>query len=165
MIYLYAVVLVALLCSFITDRKKTCKALKIACKRFLKILPAFDGMLVLVSIVLTLIPNELIVRYLGKSNMFKGTLAASFIGSVTLMPGFIAYPLCGILLQKAVSYTVISAFTTTLMMVGFVTFPIEKKYFGTKVTVIRNVLSFFTALVVAVMTGIFFGEIIPWIFK
>ena len=155
----------ALACSFFADRTKTYKALKIAGKRFGKILPAFAWMLVLVSIVLALIPNELIVRYLGRSNMLTGTLVASFFGSITLMPGFIAYPLCGILLQKGVSYTVISAFTTTLMMVGFVTFPIEKKYFGTKVTVIRNVLSFFIALVVAVATGIFFGEIFPWISK
>ncbi len=165
MVYLYGAVALALICSFLADRAKTYKALKITVKRFGKILPAFAAMLVLVSIVLGIIPNELIVRYLGRSNMLTGTLAASFFGSITLMPGFIAYPLCGILLQKGVSYTVISAFTTTLMMVGFVTFPIEKKYFGTKVTVIRNVLSFFIALTVAVATGFFFGEIFPWMFK
>jgi len=156
-IYLYAVVLIALLCSFMADRSKTYKALRITIKRFGHILPAFVGMLVLVSIILTLIPNRLIVQFLGRSNMLTGTLIASFFGSITLMPGFIAYPLCGI--------TVISAFTTTLMMVGFVTFPIEKKYFGTRVTIVRNLLSFLIALVVAVMTGIFFGEIFPWIFK
>ena len=54
---------------------------------------------------------------------------------------------------------VLSAFTTTLMMVGVLSFPIEKAYFGTKVTILRNSLSFLTALVVAVMTGVFFGEI------
>jgi uncharacterized membrane protein YraQ (UPF0718 family) len=55
---------------------------------------------------------------------------------------------------------VLSAFTTTLMMVGILTFPIEKAYFGPKVTILRNVLSFLVALIVAVMTGIFFGEIL-----
>jgi len=54
---------------------------------------------------------------------------------------------------------VLSAFTTTLMMVGILTFPIEKEYFGIKVTIIRNVISLFIALIVAVITGIFFGEI------
>jgi len=163
--YLYAVVAIALICSFVADRSRTYKALKITYKRFGRILPAFASMLVLVSVILTLVPNRLIVQYLGTNNMFAGVLMASFFGSITLMPGFIAYPLCGILLQKGVSYTVISAFTTTLMMVGFVTFPIEKKYFGTKVTVLRNVLSFFIALIVAVATGIFFKEIFPWIFR
>jgi uncharacterized membrane protein YraQ (UPF0718 family) len=54
---------------------------------------------------------------------------------------------------------VLSAFTTTLMMVGVLTVPLEKKYFGMKVTIIRNSASFFIALIVALMTGLFFGEI------
>jgi len=54
---------------------------------------------------------------------------------------------------------VVAAFTTTLMMVGVVTYPVEKEYFGIKVTVMRNIISFFIALIVAVMIGVFFGEI------
>ena len=54
---------------------------------------------------------------------------------------------------------VLSAFTTTLMMVGVFTYPIEKEYFGMKVTVTRNIISFFIAIIVALVTGIFFGEI------
>ena len=54
---------------------------------------------------------------------------------------------------------VLAAFVTTLMMVGVLTYPIEKEYFGVRVTIIRNVLSLFIALVIAVMIGIFFGEI------
>ncbi len=149
-----------MLVSFITDRNKTYKAIKIAFKKFMKILPAFASMLVLVSIILGLVPDTLILHYLGKSNMSQGVLMASFFGSITLMPGFIAYPLCGILLKKGVTYTVISAFTTTLMMVGFVTFPIEKRYFGIRVAIIRNVLSLLIAIIVAILTGIFFGEIL-----
>jgi uncharacterized membrane protein YraQ (UPF0718 family) len=84
---------------------------------------------------------------------------ASLFGSITIMPGFIAFPLSGILLNKGVPYMVLSAFTTTLMMVGILTYPVEKEYFGVKVTIIRNIISLFIALAVAMMTGIFFGEI------
>ncbi len=56
------------------------------------------------------------------------------------MPGFIAFPLSGILLSKGVPYMVISAFTTTLMIVGVLSYPVEKAYFGTKVTIMRNVV-------------------------
>jgi len=160
MIYLYLVVFIALGVSFAADRKKTYGALKIAYKKFVKILPAFASMLVLVSIILALVPNSLIAHYLGRSNMVTGVLLASFFGSITLMPGFIAYPLCGILLKKGVTYTVIAAFTTTLMMVGFVTFPIEKRYFGWKVAVLRNGLSLLIALSVAMTIGILFGEVL-----
>ena len=159
MYYLHIVTLLALVISLLVNRKKTLKAARIALKRFLSILPAFLIMLILVSVVLFLLPDKLITQYLGSENILTGVLCGSLFGSITLMPGFIAFPLCGILLKKGVLYMVLSAFTTTLMMVGVLSFPIEKAYFGTKVTILRNSLSFLTALVVAVMTGVFFGEI------
>jgi len=159
MYYLHIATGLALLISFIANREKTLRAIKIAFKRFVTILPAFLNMLILVSIVLFLVPDKIISHYLGSNNIFTGVLLGSFFGSITLMPGFIAFPLCGILLKKGVLYMVLSAFTTTLMMVGVLTYPIEKEYLGTKVTIVRNVIGFFIALIVAVMTGIFFGEI------
>jgi len=159
MYFLYIIAGLAVLISFLVNRKKTLKALKIAAMRFINILPAFLMMLVLVSIVLFLIPDEVISIYLGINDRLVGVFWASLFGSITLMPGFIAYPLCGILLKQGVPYMVLSAFATTLMMVGVLTYPIEKEYFGIKVTVVRNVISLLIALVVAVMTGIFFGEI------
>ena len=85
---------------------------------------------------------------------------ATILGSITLMPGFIAYPMCGILLQKGVSYLVISAFTTTLMMVGILTFPVEKEYFGIRVALIRNVIGLIIAIVIAIAIGFIYGEIL-----
>ena len=123
------------------------------------ILPAFLTMIILVSIILFLIPDKVISNYLGADNKFTGVAIASFFGSITLLPGFIAFPLAGILLDKGVAYMVLAAFTTTLMMVGILTAPVEKAYFGIRVTVIRNVMSLFIALVVTVMIGLAFGEI------
>ena len=156
---LFAIAGFALLVSFIANRKKTVNAVKIAVKRFIHILPAFLVMLVLVSIVLFLVPDEVISHYLSGNNIYIGVLLASFLGSITLMPGFIAFPLGGILVGKGVAYMVIVAFTTTLMMVGVLTAPVEKEYFGIKVTILRNTISFFIALAVAVAIGIYFGEI------
>jgi len=157
--YLYLVAGLALLASFLVSREKTLQALKIAARRFVKILPAFLTMIILVSIVLFLIPDEVISKYLGGSDKFIGVIFASLFGSVTLMPGFIAFPLSGILLKEGVAYMVLAAFTTTLMMVGVLTAPIEKAYFGMKVTVIRNVMGLFIALFVTLAIGVAFGEI------
>jgi len=158
--YLYVLVGLGVATSFIASREKTFQALRIAARRFLNILPAFLMMLILVSVVLFFLPDEVITAYLGVDNRFVGTLFGALLGSITLMPGFIAFPLCGILLEKGVPYMVLSAFTTTLMMVGVLTYPVERAYFGAKVTIIRNTLSFLTALVVAAATGLLFGELI-----
>ena len=159
MIYLYIFTGLSIIVSFILNRQKTFKAFKIAWKKFIKILPAFLTMLILVSIILFLVPDRIISNYLGSNNKFLGMLFASFFGSITLMPGFIAFPLAKILLNKGVPYMVLSAFTTTLMMVGVLTYPVEKEYFGAKVTIIRNLISLIIALIVAIITGFFFGEL------
>jgi len=160
MYYLYILTGALLAVSLIKDPEKTARALKIASKKFFHILPAFLSMLVMVSIILFLVPNSLISHYLGGNGKLVGVIIASVFGSITLMPGFISFPLCGILLQKGVGYMVLSAFSTTLMMVGVITFPVEKAYFGVKVTILRNVISYFIALVIALITGIYFGEIL-----
>ena len=159
MYYAYTITGLMLIISFIINKQKTLKAIKIATIKFKNIFPTFITMLIFVSIILFLFPDEVISNYLGNSSKFISVLLASFIGSITLMPGFVAFPLSGILLTKGVPYMVLSAFTTTLMMVGIITFPLEKEYFGVKVTVIRNTISFSIALIVAVITGILFGEI------
>jgi len=160
MYYLYSVTGLALLISTLIDRKKTFTAIKISYKKFMNIIPAFLSMLILVSIILFFVSDKMISTYIGNNDKFFGIILASLFGSITLMPGFIAFPLCGILLKKGVSYMVLSAFTTTLMMVGFLTYPIEKEYFGAKVTIIRNVISFFIAIIVALSIGFFFNELL-----
>ncbi len=160
MAILYIITGSAISVSFIINRKKTFKALKIAFKKFIEIIPSFISMLILISIILFFVPDTVISKYLSGNNMLLSVFFASVFGSITLMPGFIVFPLCGILLQKGVSYMVLSAFTTTLMMVGVITFPIERRYFGTKITIIRNIISLGIAIIVALITGIIFGEVL-----
>ncbi|MFH1638839.1 MAG: hypothetical protein ABIB93_00745 [Chloroflexota bacterium] len=159
MYFLWILTGIALLGSLAASRQKTVQALKLAVKRLGAILPQFITILFLVSVVLYLVSDELITTYLVNENRFLAVLFATMLGSVTILPGFIAFPLAGILLASGVPYMVISAFTTTLMMVGVLTYPVERAYFGAKVTIIRNITSFLIALAVAFMTGVFFGEI------
>lgn len=159
MIGLYAVTGVAFIISLLVDRQRTKKAVKIAWKKFSKILPGYLKILMILSVVL-LVPNELIARYLGESSSYLGILIGGLFGSITMMPGFIAYPLAGVFLDLGVSYMVIASFVTTLMMVGVATYPVEKQYFGKRSTIIRNVTAFGIAMIIALSMGLFYGELI-----
>jgi uncharacterized membrane protein YraQ (UPF0718 family) len=159
MIVLLIITAVALTASLLASREKTAAALKIALKRFVHILPAFLGMLVFFAVAITLLPAEVVTVLLGRDNRWVGVLVASGTGSLTLMPGFIAFPLCGALLQEGVPRMVLAAFSTTLMSVGVLTCPLERQYFGWTVTIIRNGISLVIALIVAVVMGLVFGEI------
>ncbi len=72
-------------------------------------------MLALVSIVFFLIPDETLVRYMGEGSGVKGWITSAAVGSVALIPGFIAYLLCGILIKSGVVYPGIAVFITTLI--------------------------------------------------
>ncbi|NBG86910.1 hypothetical protein [Isachenkonia alkalipeptolytica] len=159
MIGLYAVTAIAFLISLLIDRERTIKAVKIGWKKFTKILPGYLKILMILSVVL-LVPNEIIARYLGESSSYFGIIVAGIFGSITMMPGFIAYPLAGVFLDQGVSYMVIAAFVTTLMMVGVATYPVEKQYFGKRSTIIRNVTAFGIAMIIALSMGLFYGELI-----
>lgn len=159
-ILFYAFVLILSLISFYYNKNKTKKAYKVAIKKLLNIIPSLIAMVILVSVVLYFTPEKTIVTVLGKNNKFLGVVLGLFFGSITLMPGFITFPLAGILLEKGVLYMVLSAFTTTLMIVGVLTYPLEKTYFGTKVTIMRNSISLIIAIFVALATGLAFGELL-----
>jgi uncharacterized membrane protein YraQ (UPF0718 family) len=144
-----------LIASLIANRKKTWTGIKKGVRMFLKLLPVLLLMLALISIVLFLIPNETLVKYMGEGSGIKGWITAALLGSVALIPGFIAYPLCGILIDNGVAYSVIAVFITTLMMTGFITLPVEAKFFGWKVSVIRNLVSLAAALFIGLIMGFF----------
>lgn len=159
MIALYIVTVVLVAVSFLADRHKTLTGIKIGVKKFRKILPNYLKLLILIAIVL-FFTEGLIVRYLGQENGLIGMLAGMLLGSVTMMPGFIAYPLAGVLVDRGVLYMVVAGFVTTLMMVGVLTYPVEKEYLGVKGTIIRNGVSFVIAAIIALSMGFVYGEVL-----
>ena len=144
---------IILLLSFILDKEKTVLGLKKGGKMLFNIFHPFLNILILISIVLFFIPDSLIVHYLGANSGWYGFGIAASIGSITLIPGFISYPLAATLLKQGATYAVVAVFMTTMMMVGVVTLPLEIKYFGKKAAIARNVLN----LIAAIIIGIFMG--------
>lgn len=150
------IAIIAIAASLFADRRKTWTGIKKGMVLFAKILPAILSVLILVSVALYLLPNELIVKHLGQDAGFTAYVFAAIAGSFALIPGFIAYPLAGIMVKTGVGYPVIAVFITTLMMVGILTLPIEVKFFSVRVAIIRNTLFFLGALIIGSLIGIFY---------
>ena len=154
-VYFAAAVLLAV--SFLKDKEKTRTAIKKAWKAFEHILPQFLGVLVLTGIIIAALDAETISKIIGRDSGWLGTLGAALVGSITLIPGFVSFPTAAILLQNGAGYMQIAVFVSTLMMVGVVTFPVERMYFGTKVTLVRNGLSF--------LFSFFVAAVIAWVHR
>ena len=150
---LYIIAISLLFLSFIKDKNKTKKALKKAWKALNNILLQLLFMVLLVSFLLTIIDNELILKLIGDESGWIGVIIAALVGAITLIPGFVAFPTANMLLESGAGYMQIAAFISTLMMVGVVTFPVETKFFGTKLAIYRNVLAFFFSFLVAFLIG------------
>lgn len=159
MLVLYALTLALLLLSLWASPAKTAAVLRTAGRQFAKVAPAFLLMMVCVAVALCLVPEAALARLLARESKWVATASAVGLGSVSVMPGFIAFPLCGILRDKGALYMVISAFSTTLMMVGVATFPLERTYLGTRLALARNLISLGIAVLVAIVTGFVFGEL------
>ncbi|MGM0396788.1 MAG: hypothetical protein ACQEP4_07000 [Bacillota bacterium] len=155
---LYVVTAAALAVSYFLNADKTLMGLKKGWKKFSKTLPTYLKLLMMISLVLML-TEGLIIDYLSQDNIFLGLISSLVLGSITMMPGFIAYPLARILVEKGVPFMVVAGFVTSLMLVGVVTYPLESKYFGPKATILRNSMSFVVAGLIAVLMGIFYGEV------
>jgi len=112
----------------------------------------------LFAISIAIIPESFISEAIGSGSGVGGLVVAIIIGSVAMMPGFIAFPLCGVLLSQGVPYYILAGFTLALMNVGFVTFPIQVQYLGFKVVILRNIIGIVAALLVAVVVAFAFGE-------
>ncbi len=153
-IALYVVTGVLLLVSFYKDKKKTKMALKKAWKAFENILPEFLVVILLVGLLLAIMNPEMISSIIGDKSGWFGVILAAVIGSITLIPGFVAFPMTALLLDGGAGYMQIGAFISALMMVGIVTIPVEIKYFGKKLTIYRNVLAFLFSFVVALVIGV-----------
>ncbi|QIB26524.1 permease [Caloranaerobacter azorensis] len=136
------------------DKKKTISSMKMAKNLMKNIIGEIIAVLFLIGLILTFIPPHIIKDFMGNSKVILSTIVSALIGSITLIPAFVAFPLVGSLVDRGASIIPIASFLTTLTMVGIVTFPLEKKNFGTKFAVIRNVLSFVFALFISFLMGV-----------
>lgn len=140
--------------SFVKDRVKTKQALKMAFGMGKGMLASILSIIFAIGLILTIIPPPEIAEFLSGRSVLLATVGGALLGTITLVPAFIAFPLVGTLVGAGVSVVPSVAFLTTLTMVGVVTFPLEKKEFGTKFTAVRNGLSFIFAIAIALVMGV-----------
>jgi len=152
-IILWSITAVFLGVSYKLKKRETVNGFKKAKKMISSMLPQILMILLVIGLILGIIPTETIQKVLGENQTIVSVIIASVFGSITIIPGFVAFPLVGSLVDQGANYAVAAAFLTTLTMVGVATFSLEKKQFGTKFTILRNVFSFGGAIVIALILG------------
>lgn len=153
-IAVWAITIVFLIISFFKSKEKTLQSLKKALQMGKGMIISILSIIFLIGLILTFLPPDQIAVFIGKQSPMLATVLAAAFGTVALVPAFIAFPFVGTLVKAGVGIMPAVAFLTTLTMVGIVTFPLEKKEFGMRFTVVRNSLSFISAIVIALVMGV-----------
>lgn len=152
-IILYTLALTLLILSFLKDKSKTLKAIKSAFKSFENIMPQFLGIIIFISLILAILDPETISKLIGSDSGFLGVLISSAIGSIALMPTFVAFSTGNSLLQNGAGFSQVGALISTLTLVGVMTLSLESKYIGKKATFLRNFIAFLFSFIVAFILG------------
>jgi uncharacterized membrane protein YraQ (UPF0718 family) len=150
---IYGLTFSFLLYSLSKSKEKTIKGFKKGLMALNKSLPGLLAVIGIVGLTLGVLSPEVIERFLGEQAGLVATFGAAIVGAITLIPSLIAYPLAASLLRSGATVATISAFITTLVMVGFVTAPMEIKELGKKFTIVRNALGFIAALIIGAIMG------------
>ena len=90
---LYGAAILGLMISFVKDREKTKLVLKKAWRSLENILPSILAILLLIGFILTFLDAQAISKLLGTDSGAFGMVIAAVVGCVTLIPGFVAFPL------------------------------------------------------------------------
>lgn len=152
-ILMWIITIIFTIYSLKKDKEKTLNALKNATKMGRSMALSIFSIIFLIGLVLAFIPANSIASFIEMQNPIIATIGSAFLGAITLIPAFIAFPLVGTLVDASINIVAAVAFLTTLTMVGIVTFPLEKKEFGLKFTLTRNILSFIFAILIAICMG------------
>ncbi len=132
----------SLFLSFVSGRDKALFSLNKFEKIIFRIFLYFFNTLILTKIILYLVPDTLIVHYLGANPCWNNFGTSSFSGSIIQIPGLLLHPMACTLAKQGITHAFIEIFIAAMIVVGIIALYFENKYFSQKMTTERNVLSF-----------------------
>jgi hypothetical protein len=120
---------------------------------FYQSLPIILGILMFISLALTVIPATAL-RTLFTGNQFLDPLIGAVTGSISSGNALTSYVISGELKDSGVSLLAITAFIVSWVTVGIVQFPAEAMTLGKTFAIARNAIAFVSSILVAILTVI-----------
>lgn len=119
-------------------------------KTFLQVIPMIAGVLLLVSLLTTAIPEEAYAAlFIG--HPLLDPLVGAAVGSVAAGNPVTSYVIGGELLRVGVSLTAVTAFIVAWVSVGLVSLPAEMAVMGRRFALGRTMISFLCAVAMAML--------------
>jgi uncharacterized membrane protein YraQ (UPF0718 family) len=118
---------------------------------FIKSLPLLLGTFLFISLFNSIVSKEFYLKVFN-FNPFIDSVVGAVIGSLSFGTPITSYVIGGELLNNGVSLIAVTAFLVSWVTVGFLQFPAEEIMLGKRFAITRNVLSFVSSIIVALLT-------------
>jgi len=125
-------------------------------RAFKKSLPILMGVLMLLALADALIPKQT-YRLIFSGNWFFDPLVGAALGSISGGNPLTSYIIGGELRQEGVSMLAITAFIVSWVTVGIIQLPAEAVMLGKRFAIVRNTVSFWTSILIAIVTALTLG--------
>jgi len=117
-------------------------------KNLWMIAPMLLAVIALVGLFKTYITPQMIHSFFD-GNIIHDTILGTIAGAVSVGQSFLSYIIGGELLKEGVSLYAVTAFLLAWVTLGVIQLPFEFSIFGSRFTIIRNLLSILFAFVVS----------------
>jgi uncharacterized membrane protein YraQ (UPF0718 family) len=133
--------------------QKIAASLKKTATSFAHVFPILIGVMLLISLILVLVPPPLYgVVFTGDEIL--DPLIGALIGSIAAGNPITSYIVGGELIDQGVSLLAVTAFIAAWVTVGVMQLPAEGMILGKRFALIRNGVSFLSAVLVAILTSV-----------
>jgi uncharacterized membrane protein YraQ (UPF0718 family) len=139
--------------SWFKSREKTKKALMIAGKQFINVLPFLIAVFTLIGILEVFVPQKTVTALLGSGSGVFALLFAAAIGGIMSGPPAASYPMADFLLKQHASMAAVATFLVAWVAVGTISLPVEIKLLGARFAWTRWALTLVFSIVVGVVIG------------
>jgi uncharacterized membrane protein YraQ (UPF0718 family) len=119
-------------------------------------LPILWGALMLLALLISLVPKSLYGKVFTGSRLIDPFIGG-VLGSISGGNPLTSYIIAGELRLQGVSMLAITAFLVAWVTVGIIQLPAEALMLGKRFAIVRNVISFFMAMVIAMVTVLSLG--------
>jgi hypothetical protein len=115
-------------------------------------MPILLGVLLLITLIIEIIPKNIYGKVFTGHVLLDPLLGAIF-GSIAAGNPLNSYVIGGELISQGVSLVAITAFILSWVTVGLVQLPAESLMLGRKFAISRNIFSFLSAIIIAILTA------------
>ena len=134
------------------------QGLKAAGNMLLQIAPLLIFAFIVAGVIPTLIPQEMISKWVGTESGFRGILIGSVIGGLAPGGPYISLPIAAGLLRAGASMGTMVAFLTGWSLLAFGRLPLEIGIMGWKFVLIRLACTFFFPPIAGLIANAFFSR-------